>query len=726
MHRCPPKILTPLLFSFTIALALTVSRSASAGSAESEKISGQELISKVDRAELERIVRDLSGANEIEVWGLPFRLSTRYALVQGKEIACQYLVDEIREIGYEPQLQLFPLSVQRPALTSLAISSGGDSVFLGDIDGRVFAATSSDDFENYDVQGQLEGEIYDLEIDPLADPSGMIWAACGLPGGGFGAVFSSNDGGRTWEEAFSGTQVSTLRTITISGERGIAAGSSGTVVLAISYLGDFYWSRQDPAIFGYRSILGSASSGERHFWLAGTGGLLYETEDHGVNWISHDLTATTLYDIDFYDSNRGVVVGVQTAFYTVDGGDTWNEAAVDSELRCVLMADSLRVIAGGPYGSIWISEDGGATWNELVDACPTEEDAVAVTGCGADRFWIAGGSDVRMLDIGPPSSCAVVEMADTVMGMNISFFHDGLDSPDERIVLSAHYDSYSSTEPEVCAPGADDNATGVAAVLESARALYGERTGKTVEFILFDGEELGLRGSHYFTANLDTNVSYGAVVNLDMLGYDYGTDRSLVIAGREDSREDSTLAAMIVETTDTLGIELYPYFVPGASLSSDHMSFWSIGGFPSILLIEGIKGELTPRYHTCGDVAGFVDYSLHFASTKAALAAVARLSGYVPTPERETASLGQNWPNPFSDITRIPFYVPAATRVRLSVYDVAGREVARLLDDVRLEGTHVHEWDGRNESGGKLTTGVYFLRMKTDFHEAVRKVVIIR
>ena len=233
MHQSPSKTLSLFVFSFFFTLSLMIPGSGTAGSSESELVSGQDLISKVDRTELERIVRDLSGANEIEVWGLPFRLSTRYALTLGKEIACQYLVDEIRAIGYEPVLQQFALSVRPLYLTSLAISGGGDSVFVGDVYGRVFTAVSSDDFQQYDMQGQLDGEIYDFEIDPIADPPGTIWAACGLPGGGFGAVFRSSDGGLTWEEVHSGSQVMTLQTITMSGGRGVAAGSSGSVVLAI-------------------------------------------------------------------------------------------------------------------------------------------------------------------------------------------------------------------------------------------------------------------------------------------------------------------------------------------------------------------------------------------------------------------------------------------------------------------------------------------------------------
>jgi hypothetical protein len=722
-HQCPNEILRLLVSLAFIAFSSPIPGAGLAGPRSIEQAPDPDLVSKIERDELERIVRDLSGANTIVVWGLPFKLSTRYALTAGKEIACQYLVDEIREIGYEPVLQHYPLLARHPYITCIALSAELDSVIAGAVDGRVFGAASADGFRDYEVLGELNGEIYDLEIDAIAGPPVTVWAACGLEGGGFGAVFESSDGGRTWAEVYSGPQVATLRTITMSGEWGLAAGSSGTVVAA--FLGGAYWNVLDPVIFGYRSIFGSASSGEEHFWLVGTGGLLYETEDHGANWISHDPTSTTLYDIDFCDSRHGVAVGNRIAFFTVDSGDTWTEVAIDADLRCVRMADTLRVLAGGSYGSIWISDDGGASWNELPGICPSDEDAAAVAGYGLDRFWIAGGSDVRMLDVGPPSSCTVVELADTIMGTNISFFHEGLSAPGERIILSAHYDSYALPEPEVCAPGADDNATGVAAVLESARALYGESTSKTIEFVLFDGEELGLRGSRYFAANMDTNVDYEAVVNLDMLGYDYGTDRSLLIAGREDSYEDSTLAEMIIETAALLELELHPYFAPGASLTSDHMAFWSMD-FPSILMIEGSRGELTPQYHTCGDVAGFVDYGLHLESARAALAVVARLAGYTPTSEWDSAILRQNFPNPFSGMTTIPFYVPAATRVRLSVYDVAGREVARLLDDARIEGSHEHEWDGRDGAGRMLATGVYFLRMETGSHEAVRKIVVIR
>ncbi|NNE44367.1 MAG: T9SS type A sorting domain-containing protein, partial [Gemmatimonadetes bacterium] len=71
-------------------------------------------------------------------------------------------------------------------------------------------------------------------------------------------------------------------------------------------------------------------------------------------------------------------------------------------------------------------------------------------------------------------------------------------------------------------------------------------------------------------------------------------------------------------------------------------------------------------------------------------------------------------PNPFAAATRIEYRVPgsAAGPVRLSVFDVSGRRVARLVDGPREPGTHRLTWDGRDTSGRALASGVYFVRLE--------------
>jgi photosystem II stability/assembly factor-like uncharacterized protein len=674
---------------------------------------------KVDSSELERVVRELSGDETIYIGTVPVLLTTRYALSPEKDLACRYLVDEISGYGYEPLVQPFLLSIDRASLTGIEVSVSGDSIWVADIDGTVYLTTAADDWDDPVEIASIEGEIHDLELDP----AGRLWAACGLPNGNLGAVRRSADGGTTWETIFSGTQVLSIYDIEIEGSNAVAVGSYGTVLMSV--LGGEAWSIADPSIFRFQSIYGAAASGPLHFWLVAADGSLFETPDLGIQWSERDLATRQLFAIDFSDPRHGVIVGDRISFHTADSGATWTEVPVDADLRHVSMADSERVLAGAA-GELYYSGNGGESWDELTCGGGEQVYRTAVSGVGP--FWAAGGNELRRIEDSVPPDCAVYQYNDTIIGSNISFVHEGSEAPERRILLTAHYDSYSSDYYE-CAPGADDNATGVSAVLQAARALRDSWTEKSVEFVLFDGEEIGLKGSRYFASALDEGIEYEAVLNLDMLGYDHGIDRSLVIAGRDDSEADSLFAELIISTTAALGLELYPEFAPGATLTSDHRSFWSMD-IPSVLMIEGYRDDLTPRYHTCGDIADFIDYGYLELSARAALGSVALLAGYVveeqDTVEYAAVRLGQNWPNPLNDATIIPFYLPMNAMVRLGVYDVSGREVALLFEGVRREGEHRFGWDGSGSRGEKLESGLYFLRLETSAGTDTRKIVILR
>jgi len=98
----------------------------------------------------------------------------------------------------------------------------------------------------------------------------------------------------------------------------------------------------------------------------------------------------------------------------------------------------------------------------------------------------------------------------------------GAERPERAHVIGAHYDSWNSAGPAAPAPGADDNASGTAAVLEAARVLSasGLRPAETVVFALFSGEEPGLLGSRHFVAAAGA-LPWGIadMVCVDVIGY---------------------------------------------------------------------------------------------------------------------------------------------------------------------------------------------------------------
>jgi len=90
-------------------------------------------------------------------------------------------------------------------------------------------------------------------------------------------------------------------------------------------------------------------------------------------------------------------------------------------------------------------------------------------------------------------------------------------------------------------------------------------------------------------------------------------------------------------------------------------------------------------------------------------------------------SLAQNYPNPFNPTTTIAFTVKDQAQVSLKIYNVAGQLVKTLVNDVRTPGiTHVVSWDGRNNAGQSVSSGVYFYKLVTKDFTKTRKMVLLK
>jgi fibronectin type 3 domain-containing protein len=88
--------------------------------------------------------------------------------------------------------------------------------------------------------------------------------------------------------------------------------------------------------------------------------------------------------------------------------------------------------------------------------------------------------------------------------------------------------------------------------------------------------------------------------------------------------------------------------------------------------------------------------------------------------------LAQNHPNPFNPVTTISYNLPQKSQVNLTVYDVNGREVYRLVDELQEAGRHEVRWPGVTAAGIEAPSGIYYYRIRTASHAMFRKMTLLK
>jgi len=108
----------------------------------------------------------------------------------------------------------------------------------------------------------------------------------------------------------------------------------------------------------------------------------------------------------------------------------------------------------------------------------------------------------------------------------------------------------------------------------------------------------------------------------------------------------------------------------------------------------------------------------------------------IPTTVRENGasvpqqfSLAQNYPNPFNPVTRLSFEIENRAQIELSVFDVLGRKIRTIRKGWMMPGHYQAKWEGRNDSGGEVASGIYFFQLeikKPQHLRIVRKGLLLK
>jgi len=219
---------------------------------------------------------------------------------------------------------------------------------------------------------------------------------------------------------------------------------------------------------------------------------------------------------------------------------------------------------------------------------------------------------------------------------NIVGTHVGTVAPQEQVLVVAHYDTKPGT------PGADDNASAVAAMLEIARLLARGRFERTLQFVGFTLEEYGYQGSRRFArqARREGREIVG-VLDLEMVGFTSPRQRLphgvrgrrtgdfIGVVGNKRSRTlleafvTSARRAVPALPVETLVVAWNGYLLPIVRLS-DHAPFWDVG-FPAVMITDTAFLR-NPHYHQPSDTLDTLDLPFLTQVTTATTAAAADLA----------------------------------------------------------------------------------------------------
>ncbi len=293
----------------------------------------------------------------------------------------------------------------------------------------------------------------------------------------------------------------------------------------------------------------------------------------------------------------------------------------------------LAIAAAGCAGDDGAGDDGGG---DAIDATSLDGDGGGGTCLApvAEPAWLASylAGHVQQLAAAPRATVAQRNAARgyltgqlTALGLtpmtlayesgaNVAAELPATVTTDAWIVFGAHFDSVSDS------PGANDNATGVAVVLATARALAGVSCRDTnVAFVFFDQEEVGLIGSGVYAAAAraaGTNII--AAHTIDQAGWDMDDDLRFEI-----EQPTPALFAQYQAAAAAVGAQV----VQTTINSTDHESFRAQGFAAAGLTEEYVSGDTTPHYHQPGDTVATVDAAYHRVAARLMIYLLARELG---------------------------------------------------------------------------------------------------
>ena len=559
---------------------------------------------------------------------------SRYEFDRGREDAAAWLVSQLRRSGAEVQSDYYKTGLRSFEDVTfagqsfmLAVGSQG-AIIRGDRRTGVWEYVGTDtagpNFHGVDFVTDLLGWVVGDEGAILhTEDAGLNWVrqgkflaptfthVCfvdnqqGIVVGAHGTILVTSDGGQNWVSTPSGTSSTLLRVYALDKARAWSVGADGTI-LSSSNGGRSWTTQQSGTVSTLTSVY---FVNDRVGWVVGWASSVLKTTNGGATWKSVPIPPALsrgedFQDVCFTDSLNGWIVRPDSyLLQSTDGGNTWKEVhALNSynapRLAKIAIAGKRNILACSLNGELTSSTDGGSSWFRETPVLPN----------------------------------AVMHKS-----RNIRVTIPGAVTPEKECILVAHYDALMNT------PGADDNASGVAAICEAMRVMKSYQFESTLTFLLSSAGEVTHSGSGEYASQIsEQGKTIIGVLNANMIGYPVSKDTTHLGLGVYLNRNRLVDSLATYTSRYGVGAALVPY-IDSVGIS-DHQPF-ALAGYASVNISEGTLDEIwqnNPYTGTSMDNADIIHSDLVRRATKLLVAAAAELA--VPS---VAPSATWQWESPF-------------------------------------------------------------------------------
>jgi len=643
-------------------------------------------------------------------------IPTRYSHAGGIDTAAAYLRDGFEECGYEVRTRPYDYDPgSYDYLQNCVFRDGGRLGWIFSTWGYVWR---TDDY----------GATWDI----TKSTGRLNWGTftsddVGFAVGGKGFLARTDDGGVSWRNLGLSDAGDSLAVVTFAdASLGLAAGGGGALYRTVD--GGSRWTKITTPTT--KQIWGLYARDRDRWWAVGAAGLVMRSDDGGLNWNSVSVPATnnwTMRAIAFADDTHAAIVGYEgTILYSEDGGANWRRVSGDYPawpfFTNVVFADTTRGYACGSEAKVYRTDDAGANWTLMPTGLDPYDTMFGLGPLSRDEIWSSGGPSalVHSLDGGRTWTPVALHAEPPFVWNNVEAVKPGATHPGQIYILCAHFDAISD-DPWNRAPGAEDNASGTAALLEAARVLADCRFDATLKFVAFSGEEQGLLGSAaYAAAEAAAGADIRGVFNMDMTAYLDEPAYDVEVRYNSFSRD---LLARYREAARLYVPGYVIHAVTSGQGGSDHESFWA-HGYPALHSIEYGGKQFYPYYHKTTDLPRYLTPAFGADVTRVNLAAAASLAGMREGPALDSGGVIA-YPNPVRpsrghDRVRFANLRAGGT---FALYNLAGERVWETA--VGEDGAV--EWPLVNAAGAAAATGVYLFVVTDEGGSRTRgKIAVIR